>query len=160
MLDRPFLLVQVWWRIPLRQLLSKFYVYTNLSFQIFPVSCSKITANLFISLTKSDKATQIWVDWSDKHQSYFIAKIQLFWHKATRNFLMEWIWRLTNYACLCFVSNFALAWGIEAVSFLRYEKRYSRKPDSHNLSEVRTKLWVACHNLIKNIHQFLMEDLH
>ena len=65
--------------------------------------------NLYICLTKSDKATQKWVHWSDYGQSYFLAKIQLFWHKATRNFLMEWIWRLNNYTCFCFVSNFALA---------------------------------------------------
>ena len=68
-----------------------------------------IFPNLFICLTKSVKATRFEVGWSGNRQSYFLAKIQLFWHKATRNFLMKWIWRLTNYTCLYFVSNFALA---------------------------------------------------
>ena len=60
-----------------------------------------MTDNLFICLTKSDKATQKWVDWSDKHQLYFRAKIQLFCYKSAHVFylfiIQLWLTRVKFY---------------------------------------------------------------
>ena len=73
--------------------------------------------NSFICLTKSPKATRFKVGWSDYRQSYFLAKIQLFCHKSTRNFLLE---------CIGLFMNCIIFWII--VNFCSCVKDYSGNP--------------------------------
>ena len=68
-----------------------------------------MSANLFIYLTKSVKATRFKVDWSGNRQSYFLAKIQLFCHKSTRNFLLKCIGLFMNCIIFWIIVNFGLA---------------------------------------------------